>query len=259
MRVEIGDAVLYCGDCREVLPTLGEFDALITDPPYAIENQFGTQQTTHKGGTRTMQFEWDGPEAKQVVAKGIDLSLDHLKPKGAAFVFCGLDTVEVIQSAFRRHGLTPKAFAWAKLCPPPPAPGTWWPSAFELAIYGYRRGAWFGDLDNISRRNWLVEDSYRHGQPGKVDHPTQKPLKLLKYLVRSMVPPGGVLLDSFAGSGTTGVAAVETGRKATLVEISPTYTSLIRKRLEEANGVGSLFDPTAAPTMFPLAGMGGDE
>jgi len=76
----------------------------------------------------------------------------------------------------------------------------------------------------------------------------------------------GTVLDPFAGSGTTLAVAVKNGRKAIGIELNPNYHPLIHQRLAEAKserdeweGVGSLFDPTAAPTLFPLAGMGGDE
>ncbi len=68
-------------------------------------------------------------------------------------------------------------------------------------------------------------------------HPTVKPVKLLEHLVRLLVPPGGLVLDCFAGTGTTGVAALRAGRDAVLIEQSADYVADIRKRLD---AVGSL-------------------
>ncbi|SON54305.1 Modification methylase RsrI [Hartmannibacter diazotrophicus] len=62
------------------------------------------------------------------------------------------------------------------------------------------------------------------------DHPTVKPIKLLRYLIRHITPPGGTVLDMFAGSGTTGQAAIEEGVRAVLIEMDPGYSAFIRRR-----------------------------
>lgn len=74
-----------------------------------------------------------------------------------------------------------------------------------------------------------------HGKAGKQDragsrHPTVKPINLLRYLVRHITPPGGTVLDPFAGTGTTGVAALAEGMKAILIEMELTYAADIRRR-----------------------------
>lgn len=66
-----------------------------------------------------------------------------------------------------------------------------------------------------------------------VGHPTQKPYDLIKDLVMNHCPPGGLVIDFFAGSGTTGVAARDTGRNYILGEISPEYCKMIEKRIKE--------------------------
>jgi site-specific DNA-methyltransferase (adenine-specific) len=69
-------------------------------------------------------------------------------------------------------------------------------------------------------------------------HPTVKPVELMKWLVKLVTPPGGTCLDSFAGSGTTGVAALATGRNAILIEREPQYQADIRERLAYYEGEG---------------------
>jgi site-specific DNA-methyltransferase (adenine-specific) len=220
---------IYHGDCREVLPTLAPTaDSLITDPPYAIVNTFGVQKKPN--GSRRLQFDWDGDGAFESVMEGIDLALELLPQ--SAFVFCGYDTVTPINCALREHGLTPKPFAWVKKCPAPAAPGNWWPSAFELAVYGYREGAWFGDTDP-KRANVIVADSYRYGQPGKVDHPNQKPLAIIQHLVESITPASGRVVDPFMGSGTTLVAAKQCGLRAIGIEVNEAYCEMAVNRLKQ--------------------------
>src|SRR5690554_649488 len=65
----------------------------------------------------------------------------------------------------------------------------------------------------------------------RTKHPTQKPLSLMSWLVRLVVPIGGTVLDPFAGSGTTLLAAVTEGRNAIGIEREPEYCDIIRKRM----------------------------
>jgi DNA modification methylase len=231
LRVEkIGNATLYLGDCREILPGLERVDVCITDPPYEIVNKFGTSALN---GTRVLQFHFDTPGVThEVVLPGMSLALQRVS---AFHCFCGFEQYAGIAALARLHGFTPKPWAKAKLCPPPPMPGNWWPSAFELAIYGYKRGAWFGDQDT-KRKNLMTFDSYRNGirKWEKADHPTQKWLPMVEYLMNSICAPSGTTLDPFMGSGTTGVAAVKLKRSFVGVEIDPRYFDIACRRIEEA-------------------------
>jgi len=68
-------------------------------------------------------------------------------------------------------------------------------------------------------------------------HPTVKPVALMRWLCRLVTPPGGVVLDPFAGSGSTGVAAVAEGFSSILIERDAEYAEIIRRRLAHAQGV----------------------
>lgn len=80
------------------------------------------------------------------------------------------------------------------------------------------------------------------------DHPCQKPLALMRELVRRLTEPGDVILDPFMGSGTTGLAALSTGRRFMGVESDPGYFEVARKRLADCDG--PLF-ASAQPSLFP--------
>jgi site-specific DNA-methyltransferase (adenine-specific) len=222
------------GDCLQVLPTLeaGSVDAIVTDPPYGIVNKFA-DSIGSDGSYRRLSFAWDTPDITRKVTEAITAAIPALGPKGALFTFCGMDQVGPIQDVLRKAGMTPKPAAWIKTCPPPAGHGNWWPSGFEIAIYAYRPGAWFGDTDP-KRSNVFVGDSMRFGQPGKVDHPTQKPFWLMRRIVSAICPPGGLILDPFAGSGSTLVAALKSGRRAIGIEIKPRYVQTARRRLADA-------------------------
>ena len=99
-------------------------------------------------------------------------------------------------------------------------------------MYAYRRSPWFGDTDR-KRSNVFVHDTYRHGQPGSVDHPTQKPLTLMRRIVAAIGDESLVGIDQFCGSGSTLVAAKQLGRKCIGIEIDEKYCEIAANRLRQ--------------------------
>ena len=72
-------------------------------------------------------------------------------------------------------------------------------------------------------------------------HPTQKPIVLMKWIIETYTRPGQVILDPFMGSGTTGVACVQTGRDFIGIEIDPGYFAIAERRIKDAQAQGKLF------------------
>lgn len=249
--VIIGNATLYQGDCREILPTLCKVDAVITDPPYEIKKKFGTSSMY---GCRRMEFHFD---IKGVTDEVVIPALDNAFDKCNSFhVFCDPEQYAGIAAIARAKGFTPKPWAKQKLCSPPPMPGNWWPSSFELAMYGYKPGAYFGD-NSAKRKNMMVFDSYRHGirASEKEEHPTQKWLPMMLYLVKTMIKADGIALDPFMGSGSTGVACSNLGRSFIGIELDPRYFDIACRRIEDAQRQEDMFVPVtrqAISTQPPL-------
>ncbi len=237
-KVVIGNAELWHGDCREILPTLPKVDAVITDPPYGIVAKFGEQKRLD--GSRSLQWDWDGTDTHDTIRAALSLSLNLLTRPGNAFAFAGFDTVEFAREIFRDAGMTPKPWAWVKKCPPPPMPGNRWPSAFEVACFGYDAGAYFGDT-STSRRNVMIEDSLRAGNGERAGHPTQKPLAVMEPIIGALCRHGGVVLDQFMGSGTTGVACMNLGRSFIGIEREPKYFDIACRRIEDAQRQSRMF------------------
>lgn len=235
--VRIGNATLYCCDALQVIPTLGNVAAVITDPPYGIPHEFGMQNKLN--GKRTMSFAWDGPGVNECVFEAARLSTALAQ---SAFWFCGLRQASYLAEIISASGMTDKPAAWVKTCPPPALLGNWWPSGYEIAVFGYRPKAYFNDA-NTKRSNVFVSDSYRHGQPGKEDHPTQKPLGLMTKIVSALVAPEATALDCFMGSGSTGVACAMLGRAFVGIEIDDRYFALACERIERAQRQAVLFPP----------------
>jgi DNA modification methylase len=184
-RVEqLADGIVcYLGDCREVLPTLGKVDAVVTDPPYPdinkgfaitpidLLNVFSCRQFIFWSAVCPFPLNWSG------------CHIWH-KPNG-----CSSHHYERI---FERNGL--------KTC------------------RVFRRAA--------------ILPNYIQYEAECVDHPTQKPLSVMRDLLT--MTDAKLILDPFMGSGTTGVAAVKLGRKFIGIEIEPKYFDIAVRRVSEA-------------------------
>jgi len=243
-REVIGLATLYLGDCREILRTLGTVDAVITDPPYAVSVAGSVHVGQPGKGARRLDFfagDSDWRSMNETVRQAVCRTLE-LAPSTAA-VWCSHRQVGFIVEELEAAGYSTRMLFWRKECPPPAPPGAGFSSAVEGCVYGYKPGrAWNGGVYEL---NVFECDSYRHGQPGKVDHPTQKPLQLMLWQLERITHAGQTVLDCFMGSGSTGVAATMLGRLFIGIEIEERYFDIACRRIEDAQRQGDMFRDAA--------------
>lgn len=253
MREEIiGDCRLILGDCRDVLPTLGPVDAVIGDPPYSVSVP-GSKVAGRPGkGVRNLDFfagddDWAAMTALVADAFAKAAQLEPL----TVIAWCGHRQIGPLVEMLERAGYSTRMLFWRKRCPPPAPPGSGFAQAVEQAVYGYKPGrAWNGGQ---YEHNVFDADSYRFGQPGKVDHPTQKPLSLMHWNVGALTRVGETVLDPFMGSGTTGVACALTDRSFIGIEREPSYFDIACRRIEEAYKQPRLFaEPIAKPVQTDI-------
>jgi site-specific DNA-methyltransferase (adenine-specific) len=121
---------------------------------------------------------------------------------------------------------------------------------FPLPPYADAVRPFFATIDAPYSDVW----TYKPVAQAQLTHPCEKPLPLMRHILRVSTRPGDVILDPFAGSGSTGVAAVAEDRRCVLVERDATHAETCRRRVAEAlgMGVGSLL--AAVPTLFDAAG-----
>ena len=206
MRVEhIGDATLYLGDCMEVLPTLGKVDAVITDPPYGIS--FAAQPTKWQRLAGQKPEAWDDSLA---------LDIDALRALGDVQIIWGGNYYDL-----------PPTRGWLSWFKPDAPPSM---ANFELAWTNQDRNA----------RQLSVSIGATNAE--RVGHPTQKPLALMRWCIEQAGHPASIA-DPFMGSGTTGVAAIQLGRKFIGIEREPKYFDIACRRIEQAAKQGQLFEP----------------
>jgi site-specific DNA-methyltransferase (adenine-specific) len=208
----IGTATLYRGDCMEVLPTLGRFDAVITDPPYGIGADTGIGKVTKEGSDfKNAAKGWDSkPPLKDV--------FEALINKAKFAIFWGGNYFDLPP--------TPTLLIWDKIQP----------ENFTLAM---AEVAWCNTGSPMKIYRWKSM-SINGGSPKF--HPTQKPLGLMLWCIQQAGNPQ-TILDPFMGSGTTGVAAIQLGRTFTGIEREAKYFDIACKRIEQAYAQGQLFAP----------------
>jgi DNA modification methylase len=200
----IGDCRLILGDCRDILPTLGKVDAVVTDPPYPdfLASEFGYDEEAVKSSLNLpcQQFVFWSATADFP----LDWSAVHIwhKPNG--------QSIKHYERIFERNGgVTCKVYRVAAILP-----------------------------------------NYTQFAAECVDHPTQKPLKLIFDLVGRTE---GVVFDPFMGSGTTGAACVLRDRSFIGIEREPSYFDIACRRIEEAYKQPRLFaEPIAKPVQASM-------
>lgn len=212
MRKEvIGNATLYLGDCMEVLPTLPKVDAVITDPPYGIDygNAGGFSERSGWNNWKG-QAEWDSAKpSREVFAAILGAGKVVIVWGGNYFTDCLPPTMQwlVWDKGQRNFTLADCEFAWTS-------------QKNAARVFDY------------SRAHAL--------QDGK-QHPTQKPVALMKWCIEQCKNKPQTILDPFMGSGTTGVAAVQMGRQFIGIEREPKYFDIACKRIEEAQRMSDMF------------------
>lgn len=214
-RVEIGPARLFLGDCREILPLLPRFDAVVTDPPYGLGdwNERGSNKGKPFADVSHETQEWDQAltpadvdalrkAGKHQILWGANYYLDSL-PRTKMFL--------VWNKGIRRMHFNDAELAWTS---------------------GMREAVRVFDLSPSGLEK---------------EHPTQKPLALMRWCL-SYLPKAETILDPYMGAGTTGVAAVQMGKRFIGIERERKYFEIACRRIDQATREPRLdLDPPAKP------------
>lgn len=197
----IGNATLYLGDCREILPTLQKFDAVVTDPPYGLGKRM-------QGGT------WGAQEHNEGFLKW-----DLEKPDDVVETIVGYQLPSIIWGGNYFH--LPPSRCWLL-----------WNKVNSVPTMADLEMAWT-NLDKPAKRLDLPVGRVEFG------HPTQKPIRLMEWCLGHIEP--GTTVDPFMGSGTTGVACANLGRPFIGIEREPKYFEIAFQRIKAAQDQLRLF------------------
>ena len=243
-----GDSSLYLGEAIQTLSLIPDesVDCVWTDPPYLLSNGgitcvAGRMVSVNKG-------DWDK-------SRGIEADYQFnlawtaecyrvLKPTGTIWVSGTLHIYPSIGMALLRNGFRLlNDIVWEKPNPPPNLGRRTFTHSTEIVLWASKapkgsRHKYTFNYDDMRRENGgkQMKTVWRFTAPGRSEkqfgkHPTQKPVALIDRCLRASTNPGDVVLDPFAGSASTGVAAVGIGRRFIGVEVQPEYLEIGARRL----------------------------
>ncbi len=259
---------IYQGDCLEILPAIPEatVDLVFADPPYFLSNN---GITCHAGRMVSVnKGDWDrsrGPVANH------DFNLQWLaacqrvlKPNGAIWVSGTSHVIHSVGFAMQQLGFKLlNDISWVKPNPPPNLSCRYFTHATETIIWAAKNAKSRHTFDYALMKRiaggkqmksvWEILPPDRSEKRfGK--HPAQKPVALLERIILASSKPGDLVLDPFMGSGTTLVAAEQTGRGAIGIEMEAQFIQMAKHKLKStsptsppaprlAKGTLLLFDP----------------
>ncbi len=204
----IGDCTLYLGDCRDILPTLGKVDAVVTDPPYGVALDYASTD--------------DSPEFVKSVAV-------------PAIEFCRTISSRVILTPGVRNLF---AYPW-----PDHTGAIYYPAGAGLNRWGF--SCWqpilYYGKDPFGGKGSRPDSFHATDSAEKNGHPCPKPIGQMKKIVHRSTLPNELVLDCFMGSGTTGVACVKLARKFIGIEIDEGYFNIACERIRKAYAQPDMF------------------
>jgi DNA (cytosine-5)-methyltransferase 1/site-specific DNA-methyltransferase (adenine-specific) len=225
---------IYNEDAYQFINTLKEqgiiVNHIITDPPYNIsqENNFNTLEGNRKG----VDFgEWD---------KNFDLTswikpyTEILDKDGSIIIFCSYKYISYICTALEKADTIVKdIIVWQKSNPMPRNTTRRYVQDMEFAIWATQKKAkWtFNKPEEIPYLRSMFSEAVVHGKE-KTGHPTQKSLKLMEDIIRIHTNENDLILDPFAGSGTTLEAALKNNRRCIGIELNPYHFDIMKDRLQ---------------------------
>lgn len=260
-KVEIGNATLYLGDCREVLPTLADesVDIILTDPPYGHNNNDGDFISRREVVLGKPPSKIDASAARPIANDGMDdlkAVVDAMLVHAARVLrhescccCCGgggpRPTFAWLADRMDSGGLSFfHAVVWDK-----GGLGIGWRYRrnYELVMIANRRG---GRLKwETTRMDAITGNVVRIRKiiPQIDDHPTPKPVALFDHFLALHGKPGDVVLDPFMGRAPVGVAAVNAGMRYIGIECDPAHFAPACRRIESAQSQAQLFPPAITP------------
>lgn len=211
--VEIGNARLALGDCREILPTLPKVDAVITDPPYGIGEAAGKNASRSKLAIAKNfgNDSWDDEPISD------DLMLMVRESGKWSVIFGG------------NYYVMPAAKCWLI-----------WDKENGDSDFADCEMAWTNLPKAVRRIRYMWNGMLRANGEARGDHPTQKPIGVMAWAINHVPAPNRLILDPFMGSGTTGVAAMNLQRSFIGIERERKYFDIACRRIEDAQRQGRL-------------------
>lgn len=214
-KVIINDCTLYLGDCMDILPTLGKVDAVVCDPPYGI----GADKAAKAAADQRIKANGKSKAGRGWKDYG-ESNWDDCRPCAEIFdLIIAKSENQIIWGGNYFTDFLPPTMQWLV-----------WDKGqrdFSLADCEF---AWSSQNKAARIFNYARGKALQDGK----EHPTQKPIALMKWCIEHLPKDCETILDPFMGSGTTGVACVKLGRSFIGIEREAKYFDIACKRIEDA-------------------------
>lgn len=239
-KIVIDNATLWHGDCREIYPRLPRIDAIITDPPYGIDYQHGGGGRNSPHVTRLGKIIGDHAPfdpSWMIDAAGIRNSTGRNKATKLKLALFGADHMA--------RFIPPQMGAWC----------VWDKSCGGGANDSFADAEFWWQTTRTARRIYrhlwkgMMRDMTGDPTPGaRRHHTSEKPVALMQFVIESLrVQVGSSILDPYMGSGSTGVAALLSGRKFVGIECDRRVFDAACERIAVASAQTSMLDATQQP------------
>ncbi len=245
---------LICGDCIDILKQISDetVDLLITDPPYFVSKENGDIRITGRKDISLDYGEWDRQwnntdEYFAWCEEWFKECVRVLKNGSWLYIFFGKRFLWYLQGVlFPKYGIEYKnILVWCKSNPAPSFRKANWLNATEFILVGAKGDSRIKHF--TSQKDMINYFIHSNGSSYKeTEHPTEKPINILKKLILTSSDEGDLVLDPFAGSGSTAIACIKTGRNYFCIEKDENYYSIAKERIEKETKNLNLFSTKTA-------------
>ena len=228
------NCIIYQGDAYNMVKAFKnahlKVNHIIADPPYNVSQKNNFHTLGNRKGLDFGEWDWDFD-----LYTWIGEYTDLLDKNGSILIFCGYKYLSHIYDKLEQSGIDIKdVILWNKTNPMPRNINRRYVQSVEFCIWGVKKGAkWvFNKPEDVAYLKPVYEIPLCSGKE-RLGHPTQKSLKLMEELIKVHTNENDIILDPFMGSGSTGVACLNLGRRFIGVELSTEYFNMAKERLEK--------------------------
>lgn len=211
---------LWHGDCLELMKNIpdGAVDLVLTDPPYGMAFKSNHRKEKYNEIQNDKSLEW--------LERYISECYRVLKNNSAIYCFCSWHNVDVFKQAIEKKFKVKNILIWEKNnTSMGDLKGSYAPK-YEMIIFAHK--------GRKLLNGFRYADIIKANRTGNKNHPTEKPVDLLEKFIKNSSDENAVVFDGFMGSGSCGVACVNTNRRFIGIELDEGYFNIAKKRIEEA-------------------------
>lgn len=211
---------LWQGDCLELMKNIpdGSVDLVLTDPPYGMAFKSNYRKEKYNEIQNDKSLEW--------LERYISECYRVLKNNSAIYCFCSWHNVDVFKQAIEKKFKIKNILIWEKNNTSMGDLKGSYAHKYEMIIFAHK--------GRKLLNGFRYADIIKANRTGNKNHPTEKPVDLLKTFICNSTDENAVVFDGFMGSGSTGVACVNTNRRFIGIELDEGYFNIAKKRIEEA-------------------------